>query len=122
MTVYVDDMRMYARVGRISSHWSHLVADTRDELHEFAARLGLKRSWFQEPKGIGTISASARSAQNWHYDVTDSKRELAITLGATAVTTYELVKIIDTRYALEYPEAAATYRAALNKVWSSLEQ
>lgn len=44
MTVYVDDMRVPARVGRINARWSHLMADTDEELHEFAARLGLRRS------------------------------------------------------------------------------
>lgn len=32
MTVYVDDMRRPATVGRISARWSHLTADTREEL------------------------------------------------------------------------------------------
>jgi hypothetical protein len=49
MTVYVDDARIPARRGRLSSTWSHLFADTEDELHEFEARLGLRRSWFQGP-------------------------------------------------------------------------
>jgi hypothetical protein len=44
MTVFVDDMRRPARVGRITADWSHLYADSDDELHAFAARLGLKRS------------------------------------------------------------------------------
>jgi hypothetical protein len=62
--------------------WSHMVSDTSaDELHAFAARLGLKRSWSQErPK------ASAH-----HYDITPSVRERAIALGAVAVTGRELV-------------------------------
>ncbi|SKM81422.1 Uncharacterised protein [Mycobacteroides abscessus subsp. massiliense] len=63
MTVYVDDMRMPARVGRLQARWSHLMADTDEELHAFAARLGLKRSWHQKP---GTAIS--------HYDVTDSRR------------------------------------------------
>lgn len=74
MTVYVDDMRMPARVGRISAKWSHLMADTDDELHEFAARLGLKRSWHQKP---GTPLS--------HYDVTDSKRDEALRMGAVPI-------------------------------------
>ena len=74
MTVYVDDMRMPAQVGSINARWSHLTADTRAELHAFAARLGLRRSWFQDkPRGL------------WHYDVTDSKRALAIKLGAEQI-------------------------------------
>lgn len=74
MTVYVDDMRVPARVGRLNAKWSHLMADTDDELHEFAARLGLRRSWHQKP---GTPIS--------HYDVTDSKRDEALRLGAVPI-------------------------------------
>ena len=74
MTVYVDDMRMPATVGCLNARWSHLIADTDQELHAFAATLGLKRSWAQYP---GTSQS--------HYDVTDSVRRKAIGLGAVAV-------------------------------------
>lgn len=74
MTVYVDDMRMPARVGRLKARWSHLMADTDEELHTFAARLGLRRSWHQKP---GTAIS--------HYDVTDTKRDLALQLGAVPI-------------------------------------
>lgn len=46
-----------------------MIADTNEELHAFAARIGLKREWFQtdlEP----------------HYDLTASKRKLAVQRGA----------------------------------------
>lgn len=70
MTVYIDDMRMQADVpnaGRVlSRRWSHLTADTDEELHEFAQRLGLRRSWFQGD----------------HYDVTDFMRNRALAMGA----------------------------------------
>lgn len=75
VTVYVDDMRMRARVGRIDARWSHLMADTDLELHAFAARIGLRRSWAQYP---GTWKS--------HYDVTDSKRAQAIAAGATEIS------------------------------------
>lgn len=75
MTVYVDDMRMPARVGRLNARWSHLLADTDEELHAFAARLGLRRSWHQKP---GTAIS--------HYDVADTKRDLAIRLGAQQIS------------------------------------
>lgn len=83
MTVYVDSMRMRATVGRITANWSHLSADTTEELVEFAARLGLRASWIQNPGHV------------WkeHFDVTDSKRELAIRLGAQPVTMQEAVAL-----------------------------
>lgn len=68
MPVYVDDARIAWR-GKL---WSHLVADTVEELHEFAARLGLRPEWFQ------------RKTLYPHYDVTSSVRERAIVLGAVA--------------------------------------
>lgn len=75
MTVYVDDMRRRARVGRLDARWSHLMADTRAELDTFADRLGLRRSWIQK---AGTALE--------HYDVTDSVRVRAIRLGAVQIT------------------------------------
>jgi hypothetical protein len=71
MAVYVDDARIPARVGRIRGRWSHLTADSKDELHTFAARLGLRRAWFQDKdRGL------------WHYDVTESVRARAVAMGA----------------------------------------
>ena len=84
--IYVDDFRCPARVGRLNARWSHLTADTRDELHEFAARIGLRRSWFQD-KGDG----------RWHYDVTDPKREQAIAAGAKSVGIREMGEIVRAR-------------------------
>jgi Protein of unknown function (DUF4031) len=51
MTVYVDDWRQAAKVGRLNARWSHLTVgpfDDPEELHAFAARIGLRRSWFQD--------------------------------------------------------------------------
>lgn len=72
MSVYVDDSMIAWRGKR----WCHLQADTLEELHAFAERLGLKREWFQPGK------------QPWldHYDVTANKRGKAIDLGAISET------------------------------------
>ncbi len=51
----------------------HLFADSVNELHSFAQRLKLKRSWFQAHKRLN------------HYDLTTNKRRLAIREGATQV-------------------------------------
>lgn len=100
MTVYVDDLGMPARVGGFNARWSHLTADTQDELHEFAERLGLKRAWFQDPcvNGKPVALPGTLHAEMWHYDVTASKRALAIRLGATAVPFRELPAIIRARW------------------------
>jgi hypothetical protein len=100
MTVYVDDAAIPATVGRITSCWSHLIADDRDELHAFAARLGLRRAWFQDPSRTGKPLArpGSRAAENWHYDLTAGKRAQAIRLGAVPVTSRQMVQIITRRY------------------------
>lgn len=77
MTIYVDDWRQWARVGPIETRWSHLTADDPDELHEFAASIGLARAWFQDHH---------RDPTRHHYDLTDPARERAIEAGATPVT------------------------------------
>lgn len=77
MAVYVDDMRRRAVVPggpRWGANWSHLQADTHEELMEFARRLGLKAAWLQKP---GTVIE--------HFDVTDSLRLEALALGATPI-------------------------------------
>ena len=53
---------------------SHMVADTLDELHAMAQRLGLQRCWFQVFRN-GTP----------HYDICQSKRTLALSLGAVEI-------------------------------------
>lgn len=86
MTVYVDDMRLKAKVGRYSGYWSHLFADTHEELEEFARKLKLKPEWIQYP---GT--------KNEHYDVIDTKRALAIKLGAEKVSWRKTAEIMEAK-------------------------
>lgn len=68
--VYVD-AAIHEWRGR---KWCHLFSADLDALHGFAKRLGLLRGWFQEPPKA-----------SWpHYDVTSTKRDAAILLGAHA--------------------------------------
>lgn len=58
----------------------HLVSDSSlEELHEFAAELGMRREWFQM-KSIP------------HYDLTGDVYELAIERGAILVSSREIVR------------------------------
>lgn len=68
MSVYVDDMR--APYGRMVM--CHMIADTADELHAMADRIGVARRWFQK----------SPPASFPHYDIAKSKRDLAIGAGA----------------------------------------
>lgn len=78
MTVYVDSMR--ARYGRMVM--CHMLADTIDELHEMADRIGVHRKWFQ------------KRASTPHYDICLSKRALAVEYGAIEVGRRQLVSVI----------------------------
>lgn len=69
MTVYVDRPAFHFK-GRRS--WCHLTADTLAELHKFAARLKLRREWFQDHRIP-------------HYDISEQKREIALGMGAQSV-------------------------------------
>jgi len=72
VTVYVDDMR--ANFGRMVM--CHMLADTDEELHAMAAKIGVARKWWQSPE---KTSGSP-------YDIALSKRALAIQHGAVEIT------------------------------------
>jgi hypothetical protein len=70
MPVYVDDMWRYA-MGRFRGmRMSHMIADTNEELHAMARKLGLKRKWFQHSD---------------HYDISLGVRKKAVKLGAIEI-------------------------------------
>jgi hypothetical protein len=76
MAVLVDPLREYPDAGLRWTHWCHMVSDSGfDELHEFAARLGIPRRGFQGD----------------HYDLPAHVRVRAVELGAAEVGTGELV-------------------------------
>lgn len=95
MTVYVDNFGVPATVGGRTSQWSHLTADTREELHAFAALLGLRQSYFQTC--TDKKSCPPDTCWHWHYDVTQGKREQAIRLGAKPVELTEFGAIVNAR-------------------------
>ncbi len=88
MTVYLDDWRQPARLGRVTDRWSHLVADTEEELHAFAARLGMRREWFQHKPA---------RPHHAHYDVPERARPDVLALGAVAVSWRELGRMVRSR-------------------------
>jgi hypothetical protein len=92
VTVYVDEIKDYGVIARAKglryTHWSHLLADTEEELHAFAMRLGLRRSWFQNP-----------SNYRWHYDVVPTKRAQAIEMGAVEIDRQQVAELMARRRA-----------------------
>lgn len=80
MAVYVDDMR--AAFGRMVM--CHMVADTLDELHLMADRIGIARRWYQGPP-----------VTRWpHYDIALSKRALAVAAGAQEIRQREALPVM----------------------------
>jgi hypothetical protein len=84
-------MSHQARFGTrtTSDPWFNLTGDTKDELHEFAARLGPPRQGFQPGSLVGPQQVSV----SWHYTVTEGERDRAIELGAQSITPREVTKI-----------------------------
>lgn len=97
MPVFVDDFRVPARVGRIRGRWSHLTASHPDELHEFAARLGQHREWFQAHCKDTRCPTLEGVCVHFHYDVVDRKRTEAIALGATPISFRDMGPIMSLR-------------------------
>lgn len=82
MPVYVDNARH--PFGRMVM--CHMVADSDDELHAMADRIGVARRWHQE---AGTYRS--------HYDVCRTKRAKAIEAGAVEITGRRLAEILAAR-------------------------
>ena len=77
MAILVDDLREYPDVALPFTTWCHMTTDgDLEELHAFAARLGLQRRWFQRD----------------HYDLPPHGRRAAVALGAEEVATGELLR------------------------------
>ncbi|MGC8463550.1 MAG: DUF4031 domain-containing protein [Acidimicrobiales bacterium] len=88
--MYLDDWRQSATLGPVEDRWSHLVADSHEELHAFAARLGMDRRWFQYDPA---------RPHRAHYDVPERARQRAEELGAVSVTWRELGAMLRRRRA-----------------------
>jgi hypothetical protein len=71
--------RRYFGEGKQSCHLTITPGESLDELHAFAAKIGMKREWFQADKTCP------------HYDLMPSRRTVALTAGATFVTARDQV-------------------------------
>jgi hypothetical protein len=75
MAVLVDELREYPHVRFAVKHWCHMVSDESfEELHAFAAALGIPGERFQRD----------------HYDLPPGLRARAVERGAEEVTIDEL--------------------------------
>ena len=80
MALYVDDA-IWRWQGL---QWAHLLADGIDELHRFAADLGINRLSYQGPPRTSVP----------HYDLTAYERRRAIARGAIACSRHEIVVVL----------------------------
>jgi hypothetical protein len=75
MAVLVDELREYPHVRFAVKLWCHMVSDASfEELHAFAASIGIPRERFQRD----------------HYDLHPELRAAAVARGAHEVTIHEL--------------------------------
>lgn len=83
MSVYVDKMMVCLR----NKNWPysqacHLVADSVQELHIFAWKIGLHKSWFRDKPELP------------HYDLTYGMRNRAVFFGAIEVDSKKIVEMM----------------------------
>ncbi len=76
------DRSEFLRVGcMVYTDKVHLVADSLDELHDFATGIGLKRLWFQN------------HSRHPHYDLLGKRLAFALERGAVVIGSKQLVRI-----------------------------
>src|SRR5208283_3016143 len=83
MSVYIDNVFIPWH-GFVMCH---MTADSETELHAFAKKLGLKRSWHQ-------VKQENQNCYHSHYDVCLSKRKKAVKLGAIEIDARDKIRVI----------------------------
>lgn len=93
--IRVDALMTYPSRPFGHDKWCHLwdSEDDLEALHAFAARLGLRRSYFQDHPTMP------------HYDLTASKHALALRLGAHLATRQEMAAHVQARIERGRPAA-----------------
>jgi hypothetical protein len=96
LAIYVD-RAIWERWDR---RWCHLLADDdqADDLHAFAAAIGCARERFQ---------SKARRPWVDHYDIDETRRDLALEHGAIELTRREVCELIARKRAAALAERAA---------------
>lgn len=86
--IMVDDLVAWPGKASSGGRWfgsgkrsCHMTTDgDMEELHAFAAKIGMKRSWFQDHKIMP------------HYDLTPARRAAAVRAGAVEMRGTEMLK------------------------------
>jgi hypothetical protein len=91
MTVFVDTLIQQpltgksAQVQRVFADGAcHMFTDSEnlEELHEFAARIGMRRAWLHDAKDLP------------HYDLNPKRRKVAVSAGAVECDKYKTVEVL----------------------------
>lgn len=85
MPCYVDAVRDYPDAGLRFTRFCHLLADSRQELHDMADGLGMPRRAFQD------------HPWRWHYDLPEHLRDEAVRRGAVELTMHEVGALLRRR-------------------------
>jgi hypothetical protein len=92
MTVYVyklRDLSRFAIRGVYRPPWFGLTADTPDELHRCAKKIGLPRSLYRP----ATAAAPQHVPGVGHYDLSQAEHNRAVANGAQLITVRKLRKL-----------------------------
>lgn len=91
MAVYVDQIREHKNVSgrakRYGNRWCHMMADVIEELYEMADLIGLSRKHIQNYPSVSRFDKETIP----HFDLTPSKRRMAVDLGAREMVTTEII-------------------------------
>ena len=87
MPCYVDSLKSYPDAGLRFTEFCHLLADTREELHEMADTVEMPRRFFQD------------HPWRWHYDLPAPLRERAVAAGAIEVSMRDIAGMLRARRA-----------------------
>lgn len=94
MAVYIDPLRNWG--GGKGYRWDkscHMYADTLEELHELAERIGMWREWFQSDRRLP------------HYDLHRKQREKALALGVVEHTRRQMTDFMKQQRGQEITDA-----------------
>lgn len=76
--IYVDEAKWKKPNGKVS--YCHLVADSLDELHDFAKKINVGSHFFHSSSTLK------------HYDLSEKNRSIAIQNGAQEISSKDLVR------------------------------
>lgn len=79
--IYIDIPTWQKSGAKSRKKYSHLIADSLQELHEFALKIKIKKHFFHS------------SAKIKHYDVAEEMFQIAVDAGAVIIDSREIVKL-----------------------------